>query len=55
MYWLFQLGTALQLTLPVVKKGMRGFEVKLTSADALSDINSWKDLPQRYQMLHDKT
>ncbi len=51
VYWLFQLGTALKLKSPVIKALARRFEVKLTSVKALTDINQWSELPQRYQML----
>jgi len=42
----------LELKSPVIKKGIRGkFEVKLTSAAALSDVKSWSELPQKYPLL----
>jgi uncharacterized protein len=50
IYWLFKLGTALKLKSPVIKTDIRHFEVKLTSASALSDVKTWSDLPQRYQI-----
>ncbi|MFK5893101.1 MAG: DUF2357 domain-containing protein [Pseudomonadota bacterium] len=51
VYWLFTLGAALRLKSPVIKTATRRFEVKLTSAAALSDIKNWSDLPLRYQIL----
>lgn len=52
VYWLFTLGAALKLKSSVIKNGVRGrFEVKLTSAAALSEVKNWSDLPQRYQFL----
>lgn len=51
VYWLFTLGAALKLNSPVIKTSVRRFEVKLTSATALSEVKKWSDLPQRYQLL----
>ncbi|MCU7835603.1 MAG: hypothetical protein KZQ83_10170 [gamma proteobacterium symbiont of Taylorina sp.] len=45
------MGTALKLKPPVIKTTVRRFEVKLTSAAALSDIKLWSELPQRYSLL----
>ena len=53
VYWLFTLGSALKLNPPVIKKSVRRFEVKLSSAAALSEVKKWSDLPQRYQILND--
>lgn len=52
MYWLFTLGAALGLKSPIIKASARRFEVKLTSAKALSEVNNWPDLPQRYRILN---
>ncbi|NOQ80336.1 MAG: DUF2357 domain-containing protein [Gammaproteobacteria bacterium] len=51
VFWLFTLGAALKLKSPLIKTSVRRFEVKLTSAAALSDVENWSDLPQRYQFL----
>lgn len=50
-YWLFYLGEGFKLTTPVIKTSVRKFEVKLTSAAALSEVTNWSELPQRYSML----
>lgn len=52
IYWLFKLGKALQLNIPVEKSFSRRFEVKLTSAAAFSETTNWTDLPVRYPMLN---
>ncbi len=50
-YWLFQLGEAFTLQHPVKKSFSRQFKVKITGAAALSEVDSWDELPIRYQML----
>ena len=52
IYWLFTLGESLTLKTPLSKSFSRRFEVKLTNASAFSCVNSWADLPLRYQLLN---
>ncbi len=50
-YWLFTLGEAIDITVPLKKMKSAHFEVLLTGLNQLRTVRKWEDLPQRYPLL----
>lgn len=51
LYWLFELGPARRLSLPVEVPGKRRFRFMLTGGTDILQSREWKDLPDRYSFL----